>query len=156
MRDLYYEKHKEYKLAISKRWRQNNKERAGQQSTQQYRRDKMKRKEQRLESYNKNPQLYIWEQTRSRAKQYQLDFNITPEDIVIPTHCPIFGIPLIKSMIRTENTPSIDRIDPTHGYIKGNIQIISMRANRLKSNMTLSEIKALYEYVNQKVDILNL
>jgi hypothetical protein len=36
---------------------------------------------------------------------------------------------------------SFDRIDPTKGYIKGNVQIVSQRANRIKSNSTLEEFE---------------
>ena len=54
------------------------------------------------------------------------------EDIVIPEKCPVFLVPI--------EVPSIDRIDPSKGYIPGNVRIISMRANMLKSDATLEEM----------------
>jgi hypothetical protein len=38
---------------------------------------------------------------------------------------------------------SLDRIVPELGYVKGNIAVISNRANSLKSNATLEELERL-------------
>lgn len=46
-----------------------------------------------------------------------------------------------------ECSPSLDRVNIDKGYIKGNIAVISNRANRIKSDATIEEIKALYEYM---------
>lgn len=48
-----------------------------------------------------------------------------------------------------EHSPSIDRIDPTKGYIKGNIAVISWRANMLKNNMTVEEARLLLAYLER-------
>ena len=52
--------------------------------------------------------------------KYFKKFSIL-SDIIFPTHCPILGIELIKggTGVQTFNSPSIDRIDPNKGYIKG-------------------------------------
>jgi hypothetical protein len=72
-----------------------------------------------------------------RAKQRGLDFNITKEDIVIPDICPLLGTPM--------KSPSLDRIDSTKGYIKGNVWVISNRANTLKNDASLQELELLVE-----------
>ena len=65
---------------------------------------------------------------------------------VLPVKCPIFeDIDLIYSSMsltdaRKNNGISIDRIDATKGYIVGNVQIISNKANRQKSDASLSDI----------------
>ena len=43
--------------------------------------------------------------------------------------------------------PSLDKVVRKKGYVKGNVQIISFRANQLKSDIDDFEIfKKLYEY----------
>lgn len=87
-------------------------------------------------------------QARCRARDAGLEFNITAADIVIPSHCPVLGTPLILGASRTtkDSSPSIDRVDSSKGYTKDNILIVSWKANRLKSNATLDEMRKLYEF----------
>jgi len=94
--------------------------------------------------YN-NQEQYLYHAAKSRAKKYNIEFTITPEDIKIPKFCPYFNIPLTN--IRNRNgkipgtNPSLDRINNDLGYIPGNIQVISIRANRIKSNLSLEELE---------------
>lgn len=39
-----------------------------------------------------------------------------------------------------ENTPTMDRIDNARGYVRGNITVVSWKANRIKSQLTVEEI----------------
>lgn len=68
------------------------------------------------------------------------------EDIVIPTHCPILGMPLAFTEGESDWSPSLDRIDPTKGYVRSNVQILSWRANQLKRNASLEELEQLGEW----------
>ncbi len=82
---------------------------------------------------------------RHRAKKNGLDFNLDDDDFVIPDVCPILGLPLRKTWGGSGNkdlTPSIDRMDNALGYVKGNTMVISKKANRLKSDMTLQELES--------------
>ena len=84
---------------------------------------------------------------KARAKRLGLEFNLDVEDIVIPDRCPVLGIPLqFTKGKQTQGTPALDRIDNSQGYIKGNVAVISHKANRVKSDLSLSELKALYDY----------
>jgi hypothetical protein len=62
--------------------------------------------------------------------------------------CPVLGIPLIVGRGHARDTsPSLDRIDPTKGYVPGNVAVISHKANTMKSNATIDEIRALLRYL---------
>ena len=83
-----------------------------------------------------------------RAKQSGLFFNLTKDDVVIPEFCPVLGIKLRQMLIDEEpkkgyhpKAPSLDRIIPELGYVKGNVRVISARANLLKNDATISELE---------------
>ena len=85
---------------------------------------------------------------RRRAKLYDLPINITIDDIVIPTVCPVLGIPIIPGgATNNPHLPSLDRFIPELGYVRGNITVISLRANSIKKNATVDEVKALYDWM---------
>lgn len=94
-----------------------------------------------------NPELILFQLAKCRAKNKNVIFTLSIEDIIIPEFCPVLGIKLIVGNRKLKNdSPSIDRFDQTKGYTKENIRIISWRANRLKSDATFEEIKKIYEY----------
>ena len=79
---------------------------------------------------------------KQRANEKNLPYNIDEEDIYIPSHCPLLGIPLGTTF---DGTPTLDRIIPRYGYTKGNVLVISARANRIKSNASIHEILTVAE-----------
>ncbi len=96
---------------------------------------------------NNFPEKYLFSAAKGRAKKNGIPFNITEEDIKIPEVCPIFNKPFIYSVSgRQDFTPSLDRIDNTKGYVKGNIIVISWKANNLKSNATSEELVVLANF----------
>jgi hypothetical protein len=126
--------------------------------TPEYNRAWRKKRKQELgdywTSYNnrwraKHPARYILQTARNRAKKLNLEFNLTEGDISIPAVCPILNIPLFSTVGKgiSGNSPSIDRIDNSLGYVKGNVQVISWRANDLKSNGTLGEFRSLVRWL---------
>jgi hypothetical protein len=61
-----------------------------------------------------------------------------------PKVCPIFGIELHWGrcgMGGIDSSPTLDRINPKLGYVKGNVMIISMLANKIKNNATPKQLK---------------
>lgn len=88
-----------------------------------------------------------------RAKQQGLPFDITIADIVIPEVCPVLGIPIQSGEGKlSPNSPSLDKIAPEKGYVKGNICVISHRANSIKSNGTIEEHEAVIKYMKKHLD----
>jgi hypothetical protein len=84
---------------------------------------------------------------KHRAKAKGIEFSLDPSDITIPDRCPVLGIKIAfggeSRKAIPENAPSIDRIDNRFGYIKGNVIVISWRANRLKGDASLAEMQQL-------------
>lgn len=84
--------------------------------------------------------------TRMNAKHRGIEFDLTLEDMPeIPDACPILHIPLNQEGVK-DSTASVDRTDSSKGYVKGNIQIISWRANNLKKDMTKEECELLWKW----------
>lgn len=81
---------------------------------------------------------------RQRAKRQDIPFSITEDDIVIPEVCPVLGIRLISNSGSgrfQSDSPSLDKIIPAKGYVKGNVVVISNRANLIKGNATCEELE---------------
>jgi len=92
----------------------------------------------------------LYRSAKKRALAKGLEFNIELRDIHIPKKCPILKVPLICS---TRYSPSIDRIYPNKGYIKGNIAIISTLANSMKANATPQELLIFARNIKKYMDL---
>lgn len=99
---------------------------------------------------NANPEKVLLRNAKKRAKEKGLDFSIEASDIVVPEVCPVFKMPLVlahgkgkRGYNPAQDTPTLDRIDNTKGYVKGNVWVISWKANRLKNNATVDDLKRL-------------
>lgn len=86
----------------------------------------------------------MFRSARQRAKSRGIPFYLSYEDIKVPLLCPIFKVPL---KIGTKYAPSLDRIIPELGYVKGNIQVISRLANQMKQNATAEELNKFAQWV---------
>ena len=76
---------------------------------------------------------------RRRAKAHGLIFDLRLQDVSpFPARCPILDIPLDRR--DRDHSPSLDRIDNKRGYVRGNVIVISYRANTMKNNGTLAEL----------------
>ena len=82
---------------------------------------------------------------KQSAKKRGIEFNLTTTDldyIGFPLICPILEIPLKWHRGEPQDDSySFDRIDSSKGYCRDNIQIMSVKANRAKNNLTLEELK---------------
>jgi thymidylate synthase ThyX len=78
---------------------------------------------------------------KQSANKRGVYFDISWEDIPAPESCVYLNIPLKYDNTKVSgDSASVDRIDNTKGYIKGNIQTISNKANSMKSVASDEEI----------------
>jgi hypothetical protein len=129
----HYEKNKDKAAESMKKWRTKNKEHIAVY---------------KKEYYLKNINRRLLENAKKRAKEKGILFDISVGDIVVPTHCPVFGFEF-KTGEKTpvSTSPSLDRIVPELGYVKGNIQVISHLANAMKQNATNAQLKNFAQWV---------
>lgn len=90
-----------------------------------------------------------------RAKKLRLPFNLRIKNIVWPTVCPVLGIPINYANVGRhphDDSPSVDRLDLSKGYVLENVAIISFRANRLKNDsQSGNELRLVAAYIDAKV-----
>lgn len=80
---------------------------------------------------------YMLRNTRFMAKRRGIPCSLHYSDFEIPKYCPILGISLTYMSESDGNSPShatIDRIDNSKGYEKGNVIVISRLANAMKNS----------------------
>lgn len=122
-------------------------------------RDKLKTKERYAKNIDKrraekrnymlaNPERHMFLAAKGRAKRKGIDFNLDINDIIIQKECPILKVPYIRGTKGNYSySPSLDRIDNSKGYIKGNIQIISSLANTMKNSASTDELIQFAKYI---------
>jgi hypothetical protein len=94
------------------------------------------------------PEKYLLSSCRVRAKRKGIPFNLKLSDIKIPDVCPILGIQLkVGTGNAHANSPTLDRIVPELGYVRGNVWVISLRANLMKSNASKEELRLFAKWV---------
>jgi hypothetical protein len=156
----YYQRNKERIREKANAWY-----RANSESKKEYNKRRRKEDPERIKKLEEgykikifaaDPARYMWRAKRSGARTLGIEFSITKEDIkeVLVDVCPVLGIPLEFNMGKRDrhnyNSYSIDRIDSSKGYVKGNIQVMSKRANTLKSDATLEELEKLVAYMRKQ------
>ena len=120
-----------------------------------------KRREYLLNRHKSRPWQQMSCAARYRAKQKKLDCDITAKYLqsIWPANnrCPVLDIPLrISDGTNTtgpsEASPTLDRIIPEKGYVKGNVIIISNKANRIKTDASPKEIWRVFKHYNNLLD----
>lgn len=133
----------------SKRYREQNRERITNYLSEYAKRPEVR--EFRKLSYRRRIADLILYAARSRAKKKNLDFNIDKSDIIIPEMCPITLLPLYVNNGKSgPNSPTLDRVHNHLGYTKGNVEVISKKANTHKGNMSFEEIERMYNYMKKE------
>lgn len=142
----WLEKNPEYMA----KWYRDNREQNRQKDIARYR--KMKEHQ---------PWILALRNVKTRAKQKGLEFNITEDYLksIWSDTCPVLGIPLYSAVYESgksrseseakphDNSPTIDRIDSSKGYVIGNICVMSYRANMIKNCGTIDEHRAIVRFL---------
>jgi hypothetical protein len=112
---------------------------------------KEKKSRQMRKRRKKFPHLTLLCLAKQRAKANGLPFNLSAEDIVIPRLCPVLGCRLKhgKDKRPIEQSPTLDRIVPSRGYVKGNVIVISSLANRIKSTANWRQILSVGKWLKR-------
>lgn len=155
---------KEYHAEQNRKYRQKNKEKLRLRHNERYKsdpeyRDRILANGRKWQSKNKSRvrnygrkfdkirrttqiERRLFNAAKIRAKYKGIEFNISVEDIVIPNNCPYFNVPLTRIFDngRTDFNPSLDRIENSKGYVKGNVQVISNLANSMKRNASIEQL----------------
>lgn len=116
-------------------------------------RHRAKLREQKRSHRGLKPELV--RRARLRGRKAGMAATITVADIHWPTHCPVLGIALDYDTPRGQrafapNLPSLDRWDNTKGYVPGNVFVISLRANSIKSSATYEELLRVARYAAKR------
>jgi hypothetical protein len=137
---------------LNRSWRQKNPE-----NVKAFQRQEKRRREQ-LSSLpltdplaKKHRAAAMFHDAKKRAKRDGLSFEITREDIQIPDACPVFGIAFTHTPgRRTDSSPSLDRINNSLGYVRGNVMVVSWLANRLKSDATIEQLRIVADFYGSR------
>lgn len=84
-----------------------------------------------------------WAKYRHKYGSYDGTFDLAESDLDWPEFCPALGIKLRYEAQRSrsaDDAPTIDRIDSSLGYVRGNVQILSRKANRIKNDGSPEEV----------------
>lgn len=100
----------------------------------------------------RNPEYMLVHSARRRAKRDGIPFELTRDNCPpIPETCPIALIPIYVRNDGTkgpcDNSPTLDRVDPTKGYTVDNTRVVSHKGNRWKSDMSIADLERLLDYM---------
>lgn len=89
------------------------------------------------------PHKKLFMAARYRATQEGCPFDITADDVLaiwpVDNRCPIFGTVFQRdrrSVTKHGRGATLDKVIPEQGYVRGNIAILSRRANAVKQDCT--------------------
>ena len=88
---------------------------------------------------------------RAAAQNLPHDINLEYLESIAGPHCPVFGTPFVWGQGNGSHPyrPSVDRIIPELGYVKGNVAFISLKANTIKQDVTEKELYAVADWLHE-------
>ncbi len=111
-----------------------------------------------MKRYRLNPYNQLFHNFKKRASLANVPFALTKDEMRIifeksGDRCPVFGFKFIKNATRDNRdyAPSLDRIDPKKGYTKENTIVVSMLANRIKTDAKIEEIGKVFNFYKKLI-----
>lgn len=102
-----------------------------------------------------DPVYSLFVRAKERAKKRNILFDIDKEYLksIYPKNnrCPILDIDFQLGFLNEikknkDYAPSLDRIIPSKGYVKGNLVIVSFIANRVKNNVSVETLEKIVNF----------
>jgi hypothetical protein len=147
---LYNKNNEEKVKAARKRYVSENPDKEKERHHRYDSNNRDKRRMASREYRNSNKEKCLWKAALERSQKSGLEFTISIDDVVIPEVCPVLGIPIkVGEGCHSDNSPSLDRIDNTKGYVKGNVCVISYKANAIKNTGSADEHRKVAEYIER-------
>ena len=78
---------------------------------------------------------------RCHARNIFFDLSAAHLEDIWTGQCPVF-----KTELAVDEA-HVDRIEPTLGYVDGNVAWLSPRANRIKSDATIEELQSIIDWI---------
>lgn len=98
------------------------------------------------------PEYRLISGAKARAKKVGVPFNLDISDVVIPKTCPLLGVELQHGERAIQSSsPTLDRLVPELGYVKGNVWVISQQANRMKSDHTVETMRRFATVIEERM-----
>lgn len=107
----------------------------------------------RAEAKELGPIYFLFAGARCRAKRNRREFSIGYDDFTpLPEFCPALGLKLnydSRGKLK-DDSPTLDRIDNSRGYVPGNVAVVSWRANRLKLGASAAELDRIASWMRAR------
>ena len=115
--------------------------------------NKKRSRDQRLQTVRGHVEhLFSRAKSRAKEKNIPIDLDLDYLESIVVDKCPILDLPLswgVRTGKQTDNSPSLDKLDATKGYIKGNVYWLSLRANTIKSTGNSQEHRLIADWIDK-------
>jgi hypothetical protein len=138
-------------------YRSQNNEKLKQAYTTSYEKNKEERTLYRRERHEASPWHTMSTVSKRRAREQGVLHTINASYLqsIWPANnsCPVFNIPftISKKGESRDCSPSLDRIIPNLGYVQGNVVIVSLKANRMKNNGSLEDLRKVLHFYERTI-----
>ena len=95
---------------------------------------------------------FTWFLNRARQRKKEMDIDEDHLKSIWTGFCAISNVPIEMKHYKNKTfltTASLDRIDSSKGYIKGNVQFVAYGMNLAKNNFTDDELKSFITLIRQ-------